>query len=210
MNPEMKFTEEEMNAGFKKSVDTIMNKFSGNDATKKFALQYLQLGFKELGNEKVLQYIDEKYQELAAQCQDETDKAAFDKRMAGYATMKEGLQAPNITFTNNNTLYDIQSEKTLVVFWASWCPHCMEELPKVNIWAVEHPNTKVVAISLDEDLTAYETTIRQLQNIFHNTDLKKWKGKAVNDYYVYGTPTLILLDKDKKIMGKYSSFSQLK
>jgi len=206
MNPEMNFGEEEMNEGFKKSVDTIMEKFSVNEVTKKFALQYLQLGFKEIGNEKVLQYIDEKYQELAAQCQDEIDKAAFDKRMAGYAAMKEGMQAPNISFSNKSTLYDIQSNQTLVVFWASWCPHCMEELPKVNTWAKENPNTKVVAISLDDDQAAYEETIKQFPNLMHNTDLKKWKGKAVNDYFVYGTPTFILLDKDKKIVGKYASF----
>ena len=208
MNPEMHFEEEEMNAGFIKSVDTIMQKFSANEETKKFALQYLQLGFKELGNEKVLQYIDQNYKELAAQCQDETEKAAFDKRMAGYAAIKEGAQAPNITFTNN-TLYEIQSEKTIVVFWASWCPHCMEELPKINAWAAANPNTKVVAISLDDDQTAYETTIKQYPNLYHHTDLKKWKGKAVNDYYIYGTPTFILLDKDKKIVGKFSSFAEI-
>lgn len=209
MNPEMHFEEEEMNAGFIKSVDTIMQKFSANEETKKFALQYLQLGFKELGNEKVLQYIDENYKALAAQCQDETDKAAFDKRMAGYAAMKEGAQAPNITFTNNSTLYEIQSEKTIVVFWASWCPHCLEELPKVNAWAKENLNTKVIAISLDDDKTAYETAIKQYPNLYQNIDLKKWKGKAVNDYYIYGTPTFILLDKDKKIVGKYSSFAEI-
>jgi hypothetical protein len=26
------------------------------------------------------------------------------------------------------------------------------------------------------------------------TDLKKWNGKAAKDYFVYGTPTFILLD----------------
>ncbi|WP_445758086.1 TlpA family protein disulfide reductase [Polaribacter sp.] len=206
MNPEMNFSEEGMNEGFISSVDTIMQKFSANEETKKFAVQYLQLGFKELGNEKVLQHIDEKYQKLLAQCQDETDKTAFEKRMAGYAAMKEGMQAPNITFSDNGTLYDLPSGKTIVVFWASWCPNCMEEMPKVNAWAKENPNIKVVAISLDEDQAAYETTIQQFPNIFHHTDLKKWEGKAVNDYFVYGTPTFIVLDKDKKIVGKFASF----
>ena len=82
----------------------------------------------------------------------------------------------------------------------------MEEMPKLNAWAAANPNTKVVAISLDEDQAAYETTIQQFPNIFHHTDLKKWEGKAVNDYFVYGTPTFIVLDKDKKIVGKYASF----
>jgi thiol-disulfide isomerase/thioredoxin len=211
MNPDMKFSEEEMNEGFIKSVEIIIQKFSGSDATKKFAIRYLQMGFKELGNEKVLQYIDEQYKETLEQCQDETDKAAFDKRVQGYATIKVGNKAPDITFTTLDfNLHAIAAERTIVVFWASWCPHCMEELPKLNEWALANPLTKVVAISLDDDKTAYETAIQKFPAFIHDCDFKKWDGKAVIDYYIYGTPTFIVLDKDKKILGKYTSVTQLK
>jgi thiol-disulfide isomerase/thioredoxin len=214
MNPEMGFSQEEQTEGFKKAVDTILAQFSGNEETQKFALKYLQLGFKEIGNEKVLQYIDEKYQELAAQCNDEgVDKMAFEKRMAGYAAMKEGEVAPNIAFEGLKlkvkNLYEIEARQVLVVFWASWCPHCMEEMPKINTWALANPTTKVVAISLDDDKAAYGEAIKEFPNLDHHTDLKKWEGKAVNDYFVYGTPTLILLDKDKKIIGKYASLDAM-
>jgi thiol-disulfide isomerase/thioredoxin len=209
MNPEMPLEEDQMIQGFKESVDTIMSKFSGNEETQKFALQYLQLGFKEIGNEEVLQYIDQNYQELAEQCQDDTVTSDFDQRMASYAAMKAGNLAPNIAFEDESSLYDIISEQTLVVFWASWCPHCQEELPKVNNWAKEHPKTRVVAISLDDDKTAYEQAIQELPNMMHHTDLKKWNGQTVKDYYVYGTPTFVLLDKDKKIIKKASSFKFL-
>jgi thiol-disulfide isomerase/thioredoxin len=214
MNPEMGFTQEEQTEGFKKAVDTILAQFSGNEETQKFALKYLQLGFKEIGNEKVLQYIDEKYQELAAQCNDEgADKMAFEKRMAGYAAMKEGEVAPNIAFEGLKlkvkNLYEIEARQVLVVFWASWCPHCMEDMPKINTWALANPTTKVVAISLDDNKAAYEEAIKEFPNLDHHTDLKKWEGKAVNDYFVYGTPTLILLDKDKKIIGKYASLDAM-
>lgn len=210
MNPDLKFSEAEMNEGFIKSVDIIIKKFSGSDATKKFAIQYLQLGFKELGNEKVLQYIDETYKETLEQCQDETAKAAFDKRVQGYATIKVGNKAPDITFTSLDfNLHAIAAERTVVVFWASWCPHCMEELPKLNEWALANPLTKVVAISLDNDKTAYETAIQKFPALIHDTDFKKWDGKAVTDYYVYGTPTFIVLDKDKNILGKYADFKAI-
>jgi thiol-disulfide isomerase/thioredoxin len=214
MNPEMGFSQEEQTEGFKKAVDTILAQFSGNEETQKFALKYLQLGFKEIGNEKVLQYIDEKYQELAAQCNDEgVDKMAFEKRMAGYAAMKEGEVAPNIAFEGLKlkvkNLYEIEATQVLVVFWASWCPHCMEDMPKINTWALANPTTKVVAISLDDDKAAYGEAIKEFPNLDHHTDLKKWEGKAVNDYFVYGTPTLILLDKDKKIIGKYASLDAM-
>jgi thiol-disulfide isomerase/thioredoxin len=213
LNPEMQFSEEEMNQGLKKCVKTIMQNFSGNEKTQKFALQYMQLGFKEIGNEEVLQYLDQNFQELATQCQDDSEKAAFDKRMEGYAAMKEGMLAPNITFDSTQykekSLYEIEATQILVVFWASWCPHCMEEIPKVNTWAKEHPETRVVAISLDDDKTAYEHAIQELPNMMHHTDLKKWNGQAVKEYYVYGTPTFILLDSEKKIIRKTAALDSL-
>ena len=206
LNPEMKFSEPDMNEGFKKCIDTIMSKFGGNEETKKFALKYLQLGFKEIDKEEILQYIDQKYQAIAVQCQDDTEKLAFENRMASYTAMKTGSLAPNILFENKTSLYELSSDQTLVIFWASWCPHCKEEMPKVNQWAKEHSNTKVVAISLDDDKAEFELAIKQLPNLFHNTDFEKWNSKAVKDYYVYGTPTFVLLDKQKKILKKASSF----
>lgn len=85
----------------------------------------------------------------------------------------------------------------------------MEELPKLNEWALANPLTKVVAISLDNDKTAYETAIQKFPALIHDTDFKKWDGKAVTDYYVYGTPTFIVLDKDKNILGKYADFKAI-
>jgi thiol-disulfide isomerase/thioredoxin len=209
MNPEMNFSEAEMNEGFKKSVDTIMAKFSGNKETEKFALKYLQLGFKEIDKSEVLQYIDQKYQTLAVQCQDDVEKSAFENRMASYDAMKEGKIAPNIAFEDQTSMYDIKSEKTLIVFWASWCPHCTEEMPKVNEWAKDQLDTKVIAISLDDNKAEYDLASKQLPNLSHHTDLKKWNGKAAKDYFVYGTPTFILLDSQKKIIKKGSSFDML-
>jgi thiol-disulfide isomerase/thioredoxin len=209
MNPEMNFSETEMNEGFKKCVDTIMAKFSGNKDTEKFALKYLQLGFKEIDKSEVLQYIDQKYQTMALQCQDDVEKSAFENRMASYDAMKEGNIAPNIAFEDQTSMYDIKSEKTLIVFWASWCPHCTEEMPKVNEWAKDHLDTKVIAISLDDNKAEYDLASKQLPNLSHYTDLKKWNGKAAKDYFVYGTPTFILLDSQKKIIKKGSSFDML-
>ena len=129
--------------------------------------------------------------------------------MASYAAMKPGTLAPNILFENKSSLHDIKSEQFLIVFWASWCPHCQEELPKVENWAKQNPATKVVAISLDENQAEYDLAIKQFPSLFHSTDLKKWNGKAVKDYFVYGTPTFILLDSQKKIIKKASSFEML-
>lgn len=208
MNPDIGFSEEEMNAGFKKCVDTIMNRFSRNEKITEFAIKYLQMGFKELGNEKVLQYIDEQYA-IAQQCT--SDDKALQKRLKGYEALKVGNIAPEIVLTSNDgttkTLKDFPHEAVVVVFWASWCPHCMEEMPKLQEWAKNNPSTLVLAVSLDDEYTAFQNAIKDFPNMLHNCDLQKWKGQIVSDYFVAATPTIIVLDQERNILGKYANFS---
>jgi thiol-disulfide isomerase/thioredoxin len=217
MNPEMQFGEDEMNEGFKKSVDTIMQRFGGNPKTQEFALKYLQLGFKEIGNEKVLQYIDEKYQQEIEQCNDSSiDKEAFEKRMAGYAATKEGNLAPDFQLNMESrnekvsSLFNLQSEKTLIVFWSSSCPHCMEEMPKLNDWAATQTSLTVIAVSLDMNSSVHNESIKNFPNMIHSCDYKGWDTEAATKYYIAATPTFIILDKDKKVIGKYSNIERIK
>ena len=210
LNPQIDFSETEKNEGFKKCVDTIMNLFSENEKTKEFALKYLQMGFKEIGNENVLQYIDENY---AATAQCTADDDALQKRLKGYETLKIGNLAPIIELTANDgstkTLSDYPQEQVIVVFWASWCPHCMEEMPQLQEWAKNNKNNLVLAISLDEDYNDFQQTVAKFPDMLHNCDLQKWNGKITSDYYVAATPTFFVLDKERKIVGKYSNVSSL-
>jgi thiol-disulfide isomerase/thioredoxin len=212
MNPNMNFSAEEKTNGFKRSVDVIMRQFAGNEQTNEFTYKYLTLGFKEIGEEEVLQYLDENYKDLANRCFDDFEKTEFEKRMQGYAAMKVGNAAPNfaLNMVNNKaaSLYKLKAEKTIVVFWSSTCPHCLEEMPKLNTWAASQKNIKVMAVSLDTDKAIHEETIKKFPALLHTCDYKGWNTDAATQYYIAATPTFIVLDKDKKILGKYSSVEQ--
>lgn len=215
MNPEMNFSDSEKTSGFKKSVDVIIKKFSGNEATKEFAYKYLTLGFKEIGEEDVLQYLDENYRDLAEQCFDEVEKSDFDQRMEGYTKMKAGNKAPNFSLAKNNNakakdLYGIKADQLLVVFWSSTCPHCLEEMPKVEEWAASQKGLKILAVSIDTNEDEYNNAKNKYPNMMHSCDFKGWDTEAAVKYFIAATPTFILLDKDKKIVGKYSGFNQVK
>ena len=215
MNPNMNFSAEEKTEGFKRSVDVIIRKFSGNKESHAFAYKYLSLGFKEIGEEEILQYLDLNYKDLAEQCFDSFEKTEFEKRMIGYASMKIGNKAPNFSLNitskdhkkNKITdLYKLKSEKTILVFWSSSCPHCMEELPKINEWASTHKEVKVLAISLDTNQEIHQNTIKKFPHLMHSCDYKAWNSPAALQYYISATPTFIVLDMDKKISGKYSKW----
>lgn len=136
-----------------------------------------------------------------------------------YRAMKKGNIAPNIEFTNSNfvnsaktvaKLSYISSKYTLLVFGASWCPKCKEELPEIaklySKW--QSKGIEVVFIALEEDKKAFMNFAKVFPFPSYS-DLKKWESKIVNDYYVFSTPTMFLLDINREIVLRPNSVYQM-
>lgn len=139
-----------------------------------------------------------------------------------YRAMKIGNVAPDILFKGDNyasgfnqnnfpkKLSDLKNKYTVVVFGASWCPKCTEELPEV---AKHYPKWKeqgveVVFVSLDEDKTAYKEFTKDF-SFLSTCDYLKWESPIAKDYYVFGTPTMYLLDEKRKIILRPNSVKQI-
>jgi thiol-disulfide isomerase/thioredoxin len=143
------------------------------------------------------------------------------KQLESYRTMKKGNIAPEITFGNLSysngikqnkfsNLASLKTRYTLVFFGASWCPKCTEELPQItqNYLKWQTNGVEVVYISLDTDKAKFEQTVIQYPFISF-CDFKKWESPIVNDYYVFGTPTMFLLDESRKILLRPNSVKQM-
>jgi thiol-disulfide isomerase/thioredoxin len=142
-------------------------------------------------------------------------------QLESYRTMKIGNTAPNIAFSGdilkNGTvlktqasLSDINSAYKIVIFGASWCYKCVEELsqllPLYQKW--QSKGVEVIFVSLDTE----ESVFKEFSSIFpfiSICDYKKWDTQAVKDYYVFASPTLFLLDKDQKILLRPNSINQI-
>lgn len=143
-------------------------------------------------------------------CQlDDKHKALFEQ----YRKMANGNKAPDITFFNaqKSHLYDLKSQYQLVVFGASWCFKCVEEIPKLKKfyenWKTKH-NLEIVFISLDTQKAEYEKFIKDFPWL-SSCDYKEWETKAAKDYCVFGTPTMYLLDANHTIKLKPISAEQV-
>ena len=143
------------------------------------------------------------------------------KQLESYRAMKKGNIASDINFGNStylngvkqamfNNLTNLTTPYTLVVFGASWCPKCMEELPKLTQNYVKWRNlgVEVVYISLDTDQQVFEQSVKSYP-FFAYCDYKKWESQVVQDYYVFGSPTFYLLDAKRKILLRPNSISQM-
>jgi thiol-disulfide isomerase/thioredoxin len=144
------------------------------------------------------------------------------KQMETYRAMKKGNTATEINFiefpsyesnhkkSDINKLSDINSPYTLVVFGASWCPKCSKEIPEINKlysnW--KQSGLEVVFISLDENEHDFKKFTDTLSFI-SLCDYKKWNGKTVQEYYVFGTPTMYLLNSKRDIVLRPNSVDQI-
>lgn len=124
-----------------------------------------------------------------------------------------GKKVPNIVFDKKikkaKSLYDVKADQKLLVFWASWCPHCMNELPHIKEFYKDFRKKggEIIAVALDLERAPYEAAIKGTDWINYS-DLKKWQSPVVKDFGITGTPTMILLDKDNKVIKIGSRVSE--
>jgi thiol-disulfide isomerase/thioredoxin len=136
-----------------------------------------------------------------------------------YRVMKKGNIAADIIFDKsnfvnpNNTftkLSEINTKYTVVVFGASWCPKCNEELPEIaklyDKW--KSKGVEVVFVALEEDKKAFTDYAKNFQFPSYS-DLKKWDSKIVKDYFVFSTPTMYLLNNKREILLRPNSVKQM-
>ena len=118
--------------------------------------------------------------------------------------------ATNIIFkkkegrTKMQDLKNLPNKYKLVVFGASWCPNCQTDYPKLkDKYALLKANydVEIVYISIDTDKKVFEEYYKDAPFITY-CDAKGWETQAAKDYYVFATPTYILLDKELKILAK--------
>lgn len=144
------------------------------------------------------------------------------RQLETYRAMKKGNTAPDIHFGEENRapgyaanhvpkkLSDIQSDYTVVVFGASWCPRCTEEIPEIaklyEKW--KSKNIEVVFVSLDDNQENYQNFVKDFPFI-STCDFQKWDSKIIKDYYVFATPTIYLLNSNREILLRPISIKQI-
>ncbi len=144
------------------------------------------------------------------------------KQLESYRAMKKGNTAPDIIFKGDNyapgyeqnntpnTLSDIKSKYTVVVFGASWCQKCTEDLPEIakhySKWKAQ--GVEVVFVSLDENNEMFKN-FTSIFPFISFCDYQKWNSTAAKDYYVFGTPTMYLLNDKREILLRPNSVNQM-
>ena len=137
-----------------------------------------------------------------------------------------GQPAPNLEMTDTlnhpQPLYGVDARFMVVCFWDPTCSHCKEMVPRLDSiyeakWKQE--GVKIYGVMVDGGRENWTKYIRDhnLKDWIHVYETQQQHDAiaAANQpgykqlYDVYQTPTLFLLDKDKRIIAKKLSFEQL-
>jgi len=102
------------------------------------------------------------------------------------------------------SLYDIDKEFTILIFWEPDCGHCREAMPKLKAYyeKAKNDNIEVFAVCTTAEKEKWSKYIEENQLTWING----WDPKRSShfDYYynVQSTPTIYILDRNKKIIAK--------
>jgi peroxiredoxin len=122
--------------------------------------------------------------------------------------LKPGETAPAFTLNKINggqlSLSDLRGKYVLLDFWASWCPDCRKDIPKIDslIHTYGSDSLVFVGVSFDTDKTAWTDCVNGNSMYWYQvSELKKWKETQISkDYGISWIPATYLIDPDGKVV----------
>lgn len=185
-------------------IKSVVEKADGNETVKKELIGIILKIYLDANNIQIVNWLkNNAFSDCEAPQLSEKDQQLM-QRMENLAP---GKRAPELEITDTNgkltKLSSLSTNKAiLVLFWASWCQHCLKETPKIYEIYKEFKakGLEVYAVSLDSKPTEWKETIQKLGLDWINvSDLKHWESPAARRYMVKSTPTIYLLDQSLTI-----------
>lgn len=207
-------SQEELEDFMLMGVDTVLMRASVNQQIYEFLVDFLIGGFESIGFDKGLEHIANA-SALDQFCENTERKLKLENKMELIKKLAIGQPAPDFSTTDINgeviVLKDIVAKKTILVFWASWCPHCEQIMPVIDSYYKGRDDVKVIAISIDESKDQLMKSLEETGYDWINVgELKGWDGDIVLEYGIVATPSVFVLDENKVIIGKPLGKKELK
>lgn len=117
-----------------------------------------------------------------------------------------GEKAPDFSLKDmsgrNVSLSSFRGKVVLLNFWATWCPSCKDEMPRLNkvYGELKSSGLEVIAVSSDYSLDSLKEYLAK--NSFDFNILYDEKRSVIRQYRISFLPVTILIDRNGFIADK--------
>ncbi len=196
--------------GYLNCIDDILERAKVNQRVYEFSAYNLLEGFYNTGLIDVSNYIMDEYI-FGDDCGGWEVSEILKSRGNRIKSIQLNNMPPEIVMSSADGSYKKLSavagknKYTLVLFWASWCHKCENQMADIVKTYEQYNNQgfEVFAVSLDEHRNSWKKAISEKGMKWVNVcDFNSWESKMVRNYSVSKTPTFFLVDSDRKIVAK--------
>ncbi len=126
-----------------------------------------------------------------------TDIFKKNKNMSIAKNRKNYVISEDLNLSNSTN----KEDKTLVIFWATWCSYCVEESQTINEYITSNPQKSIIIVSHDHEKEELENYLKENNyNWFVIFDPNKTIRENL-DPGSKGIPSSYLLDLDNNIIN---------
>lgn len=202
-----------------KDADALVRKAAGDKELRSQMIYFITSEYenpKTVGTEGVFVHMAEKYY-LSGQMEVSADAVKrIGERVASMKPLLVGKVIPDTTFLDPDkksiSIHGIKADYTVLFFYSPTCGHCKEAAPKLKEFydANKAKGAKVLAIATDQSPEDWKKFIKdyKLEELYNGYDYT-FKIDFRNKYDVFTTPTIYVLDKNKKILARKMPIEQL-
>lgn len=97
----------------------------------------------------------------------------------------------------------VRDKPALLVFWATWCPTCIEEIPVLNEWVEKYPELRILGINYQEPRDRLRP-FAEKRGIRYPI-LLDLEGEVAQQYGLVGIPAVVLVAQGGQVI--YYGFS---
>ena len=97
---------------------------------------------------------------------------------------------------------DGEAGATMLVFFATWCPHCQREAPVMSELESQYDDLQLVMVGIDAQDNPDK--MRQFAEEYDIESPAVYEPLLGSEYGVSGYPTVYVLDENNKVVGAHS------
>ena len=192
----------------------LLDKAKVNMSVYEHVLEFALNGYASMGRDAVTDYLLN-YPQLAEGEITMEEGLRLDSITEPYQKVRVSAKAPDfegVTIDGKSyCLYDSQAPHIIIVFWSTDCEYCHDFLTEIRKHLDLKADFELVTFALADNNDDVTKEVKKMRlHGYHFYDELRWDSKAFLDYHITSTPTVFVLDEDKRIVCKPYDWEELK